>query len=1039
MKTVHEQLSAQYFRWELRGRGWFTYPQPVALEPPFEYFPGYHLSDSHIFDDARRSSVTERILGKIGNWISPKIDPAPPHEEPEREVAEWSRSECVELAITFPKVKRFSREHMESFLRMCRSCTAPISFEILADASEIGFQWVCSREDAGLLKVQTETHFVGYTIQERPNQLVGHWDQSGQNYAVAEIGLGRDFLLSIGAGKSDFLNGLLASMSVFEEAEMGLFQLIFEPAQNPWGDSMVQAATKPDGSAMFRNCPDLPREAATKARSPLFAVVIRLVTCAASSDRAWALLAPMIVALNALGRPEGNHLVPLAMADYPAEAQEEDILRRQSHRWGMLLSLDELLSIIRFPNEDISSKRIRHDGGKTRAASHLPKEGLFLGWNEHLGMRTPAMLTPEQRVRHMHVIGGTGTGKTTFLLNLILQDIKAGHGFALLDPHGDLVDRLLACVPPHRINDVVLIDAGDEEFSVGFNILNAKADYEKTLLASDLVGVFQRLSTSWGDQMAVVLRNAILAFLERPEGGTLADVQRFLLEPDFRSKVLETVNDPDVVYYWRKGFPLLGGSKSIGPVLTRLQTFLSPKPIRYMVNQRESKLDIGEVMDSGKILLAKLPLGLMGAENSYLLGSLLVSKIQQAAMARQRMPEYQRRLFTLYVDEFQNFITPSMAEILSGTRKYRLSLVLAHQELEQLGRNDAVGSAVRANAGTRVVFRVGDHDARELAKGFSHFEAEALQNLSVGEAIVRVERSDNDFNLSVPPFALMDDDRAEANRAEVIARSRAQYARARDDIEFEDRQRHLAEEELPKAKPVPRRVKEINVPETSIQPPIVEEFAAPQTLAQISAEPPQPKYQTTTIRADLEELGRGGEIHKAAQAEFKILAERRGFRATIERQLPDSLDTVDLYLERDGTVIACEVNVTNTLEYELRNINKCLRAGVPLVAVLALDPDKHARLSAAIDTQLTVDQKARVKCLMKEDFEAMLDAFQPVAQPTSPTEVPPRSQTKMVKGWKVRTNAIPTAEQDISDVEKELAATLGENLRRRKAKKKGEK
>ena len=227
-------------------------------------------------------------------------------------------------------------------------------------------------------------------------------------------------------------------------------------------------------------------------------------------------------------------------------------------------------------------------------------------------------------------------------------------------------------------------------------------------------------------------------------------MQRFLLEPDFRASVLETVLDADVVYYWKKGFPQLGGSKSIGPVLTRLQTFLSPKPIRYMVGQRDTKLDIAEIMDSGKILLVKLPQGLMGAENSYLLGSLIVSKIQQAAMARQRMAESQRRLFTLYVDEFQNFITPSMAEILSGARKYRLSLVLAHQELAQLGRNDAVASAVLANAGTRVVFRVGDSDARELAKGFAHFEPEALQSLAVGEAIIRVERSDQDFNLSVP-------------------------------------------------------------------------------------------------------------------------------------------------------------------------------------------------------------------------------------------------------------------------------------------------
>jgi hypothetical protein len=595
---------------------------------------------------------------------------------------------------------------------------------------------------------------------------------------------------------------------------------------------------------------------------------------------------------------------------------------------------------------------------------------------------------------------------------------------------------LLALVPDNRLDDVVLIDAGDEEFSVGFNILAARSDYEKTLLASDLVSVFQRLSTSWGDQMTVVLRNAILAFLERPEGGTLADVQRFLLEPDYRAKMLESVTDADVVYYWKKGFPQLGGSKSIGPVLTRLQTFLSPKPIRYMVTQRNAKLDIQAIMDSGKILLAKLPQGMMGAENSYLLGSLLVSKIQQAAMARQRMPESQRRLFTLYVDEFQNFITPSMAEILSGARKYRLSLVLAHQELAQLGRNDAVGSAVLANAGTRAVFRVGDSDARELAKGFAHFEPDALQSLGIGEAIVRIERSDQDFNLRVPIGPAEETD-GESKRQEVITRSRSQYATARSEIEASERRRLADLADAPLAKR-----NEVAKPESTPIPPVPSPLP-PQPILQEHKQAEQPeivslKYETTSLKADLEELGRGGDIHKAAQLEFKRLAEARGFRATIERQLPDSLDTVDLYLERDGVKIACEVSVTNTLEYEMKNVTKCLRAGVSQVLVLSVDSEKHRRLSAAVANLLSPEEHKLVRCLMKEEFADFLDSLPPpvVQKPLgSATE----GKAKMVKGWKVRTNTVPTPQEDVSQVEKELAATLAENLRRRKTKKREKK
>ncbi len=924
---------------------------------------------------------------------------------------------------------------------MCRSCNEPVAFEVLADHREIGFQWACSANDEPFVKAQCDAHFSEWSPRDGGAQLGQIWERTGSNYAASEVGLGRDFLLSIETSKVEMLSGLIAGMSSLVEGEMALFQVIFEPVAASWADGMVQVSARSDGSPVFKNRPDLAREAATKARSPLYAVVLRLVACAKDGNRAWALLAPLVAALNAVSRPGGNHLVPLAMNDYAAEAQEEDILRRQSHRWGMILSQEELLSLIRLPNDRSLSKRLRQDSGQTRAYESDTSSGLHLGWNIHAGRRQEVYLTPEQRVRHIHAIGGTGTGKTTFLANLIHQDMESGQGFALLDPHGDLVDRLLSIVPDNRLDDVVLIDAGDEEFSVGFNILSAKADYEKTLLASDLVSVFQRLSTSWGDQMTVVLRNAILAFLERPEGGTLADVQRFLLEPDFRASVLETVLDADVVYYWKKGFPQLGGSKSIGPVLTRLQTFLSPKPIRCMVGQRDTKLNIAEIMDSGKILLVKLPQGLMGAENSYLLGSLIVSKIQQAAMARQRMAESQRRLFTLYVDEFQNFITPSMAEILSGARKYRLSLVLAHQELAQLGRNDAVASAVLANAGTRVVFRVGDSDARELAKGFAHFEPEALQSLAVGEAIIRVERSDQDFNLSVPA-GLSSEPGSEGRQQEVIARSRLRYAVARSEIEAAERKR-LAD----LAETTPSKGKKIVEPPPTPAPEPAEPPAIPTPLIPAKEEPvevavetlaEQPQYGTTTLKADLEELGRGGDIHRSAQAEFKRIAEARGFRATIERQLPDSQDTVDLYIERDGVSIACEVSVTNTLEYEMKNITKCLWAGVQQVLVLTVAPEKYQRLSAAIASILSPEQQEKVLCIQKDEFVSYLDSLSP-KDPPNPPAITTEGKQKMVKGWKVRTNSIPAPIEDVPRLDKEMAATMAENLRRGKTKKREKK
>jgi len=306
----------------------------------------------------------------------------------------------------------------------------------------------------------------------------------------------------------------------------------------------------------------------------------------------------------------------------------------------------------------------------------------ILGTNIHQGREAEVSVSAEQRLKHTHVIGATGTGKSTLLLSLITQDIEQGNGFAVLDPHGDLIESVLSRVPENRTNDVVLIDPSDTAFPVAFNILTAHSEIEKDILSSDLVAVFRRFSTSWGDQMNSVLANAILAFLENERGGTLMDLRRFLVEKEFREGYLRTVTDPHIAYYWQKEYPLLK-STSIGPILTRLDTFLRPKPIRYMVAQRRG-LDFEKILNTKKILLIKLAQGLIGDENSYILGTTFVSKIYQAAMARQAKAKDERSNFYLYVDEFQNFITPSMSAILSGARKYHLGLILAHQDMQQL-------------------------------------------------------------------------------------------------------------------------------------------------------------------------------------------------------------------------------------------------------------------------------------------------------------------------------------------------------------------
>jgi len=691
---------------------------------------------------------------------------------------------------------------------------------------------------------------------------------------------------------------------------------------------------------------------------------------------------------------------------------------------------------VHLPTSAVRSPKLRRETVKTRPVpkSLLSDRGLLLGHNEHAGQTTEVRLTTEQRVRHSHIIGASGTGKSTMLFNLIRQDIETGEGVAVLDPHGDLVDRILGSIPAHRIGDVVLVDPSDEQFSVGFNILSAHSDLEKGLLASDLVSVFQRLSTSWGDQMGSVLQNAILAFLESSQGGTLADLRRFLIEPAFRAKFLPTVRDPDLVYYWQKGFPQLSGNKSIGPVLTRLETFLSPKPIRYMVSQRENRLDFAHILDNGKIFLAKLPQGQMGKENAFLLGSLLVAKFQQTAMSRQAQQVAVRKDFWLYVDEFQNFITPSMAEILTGARKYRLGLILAHQELRQLERDREVASAVLSNPYTRVAFRVGDADARTLENGFAHFEARDIQNLETGQAICRVEKADGDFNLTIPLAAEPDADQAEATRQEVITASRKRYATPRAEIVAALRAKLDAEEaELKpsKAKFAPAQVPKEPEPKAAEAPKVTvsekeSALAAPPAVAmpEVVAPPTSKSPEEPKSSLPPADLGRGGAQHRAIQKRIKAAAEELGFRSVIEYEITDGNGSVDLLLVREAQSFACEISFTTSIDHEVGNVAKCLKAGFPTVAVICLNEDRLEKIQAAVVGSLGAEATGGVAFFQPDQFIAHLQALPP-QKPEAP------GAPKIRKGYKVKHRAATLSPEERQQREGAAIHSIKEAMQRR--------
>jgi hypothetical protein len=866
-------------------------------------------------------------------------------------------------------------------------------------------------------------HVPEAVLMPQDGMLEKAWNDPGES-AIAEFGLAHEFMLLLKTGKMDLFIGLSSALAELQPDETAVFQVIFQPVCHPWADDIWRAVTDHNGGSFFANHPELMAAASQKISRPLYAAVVRLAARSDDFSRAWEIIREMAGVLAGFSNPSGNELIPLHNDNYPFARHEEDLVLRQSRRTGMLLNSDELLGLVHLPTAAVKSSKLVREKGDSKAAPAVVRSegGILLGHNVHAGKTSAVRLSQEQRVRHMHIIGATGTGKSTLLYNLIRQDMVTGEGLAVLDPHGDLIEQILGAIPSHRIDDVVLLDLSDEEYSIGFNILSAHSELEKTLLASDLSSVFKRLSSSWGDQMHSVLNNAILAFLESSQGGTLADLRRFLLEPGFRERFLSTVSDPEVVYYWRKAFPQLGGNKSLGPLMTRLGMFLGQKPIRYMVSQKVNRLDFGEIMDSGKIFLAKLPQGQIGKENAYLLGSLLMSKFQQQAMSRQSMAKDARRPFWLYADEADQFITPSMAEILTGARKYNLGLILAHHELRDLEKDADVAGAVLSNAGTRIVFRVGDADAKALSEGFEGFEADSLRKLGVGEAVCRVERNDFDFNLSVLlPKDKPDSIQAAATRKQVIASSRAKYATPRAEVQAAEMKRFESMVET-ETKPAPRKTRqpELPPPETEIAPPIVSPPTPPATPVEI----PKPVMSNAPPPAD---MGRGGAQHQSIQQRLKTVAEELGFRATIEKQVLDGQGSVDLALEKESCAIACEITVTTTTDHEFGNIKKCIRTGFAQVAVISPREERLRQIEEAVKGGLEPEESARVGYFLPDQFIAWLRELAPtIIAPASP----PIPSERTTRGYKVRRTAAKLTEEERQAKEEIALKAIAQSMKK---------
>ena len=403
MPTAHEQLSEQFRKWELRGRGWQVFDEPVYPEPPFVPFDGHYLPETQVIDDGRRPTFLSSLFRKVTAVPKPPPDLPEPEEEPEP--TPLSRSDLMEFKASLPDKLDVSREMFEQFLLNLSMCREPIAFELLGTQKKVTAQFAAASTDASLLRRQLQAFFSEAVFVPREGTLEQAWETTaGDEVLAVEFGLAREFMLPLAAGKIDPFIGIIGALSELLPGELGLFQVLYQPVHNRWAESIVNSVTHDDGKPFFVNQPELTSAAEDKIASPLFAAVVRILVRAGEFERPLQLARDLAGSLRVFAHPNGNELIPLQNDDYPFEDHIEDVLRRQSRRPGMLLNSEELMGFVHLPSSAVRSPVFERQTVKTKAAPAIVRQqqGLLLGNNEHAGKTVEVRLSPEQRVMHWH-------------------------------------------------------------------------------------------------------------------------------------------------------------------------------------------------------------------------------------------------------------------------------------------------------------------------------------------------------------------------------------------------------------------------------------------------------------------------------------------------------------------------------------------------------------------------------------------------------------------------------------------------------------
>ncbi|MCD8484114.1 type IV secretion system DNA-binding domain-containing protein [Candidatus Woesebacteria bacterium] len=692
----------------------------------------------------------------------------------------------------------------ESWFKGLFSPPPHLSFEIIGVKESITFNVLCPAELCDLVQKQIHATYPGVKI--KPIDEPNIFSEGGKTaYAALKLDSGTNYPIKTFKDlPSDPLNLLTSAFSKIQEGEGVMLQFLIEPAKDKWRDKaqrFVEKTKESETNSEGKKVRTVDHKAldavTTKTEKLGFRVALRVVVSAPDEYRAKSHLNNIV---STFSQFTSQHNSFKKTKVWFKQAFMMDFLYRYFPLFGQgtfILNTEELATVLHFPNKTVETHHIEWLNAKSAPASNLiPNEGLYLGKAVYMGAERKIFMGLNDRRRHMYIIGKTGTGKSEFLKEMILQDIEAGYGVCAIDPHGEFVEDILQLMPPERAEDVVYFNPSDIEYPMGLNIMEAETEDQKHFMAQSVISLMYKLydpnrTGIIGPRFEHAVRNAMLTIMSVP-GTSFIELVRALTDQSYVEEILPMVEDPVVRRYWTDQMAQTSDfhkSEVLDYIVSKFGRFVTNKTMRNIIGQSKSAFDLRKIMDEQKILLVNLSKGRLGEEDAKFLGLILVPKILTAAMSRQDMDPKLRKDFFLYVDEFQNYATEDFAVILSEARKYRLNLIVANQFISQI--QEDVKNAVFGNVGTMVSFRVGVPDANFLQNEFTPtFNETDLTNIEKYHVYVKSIVN----NEPIPPFSMSlykDMSVQEARMNEKLAETLRELSRLKY-----GKPRHLVEEEI---------------------------------------------------------------------------------------------------------------------------------------------------------------------------------------------------------------------------------------------------